>query len=272
MRTGLIARKVGMTRVFSEDGRHVPVTVLQLDGVQVVGRRTKERDGYTAVRLGAGTAKVKNVPKPLRGQFAKAKVEPKAKIAEFRVDEDAMLDVGAELTAGHFVAGQSVDVTGISIGKGFAGGMKRHNFRGLRASHGVSASHRSLGSTGNSQDPGKVWKGRKMPGHMGDERVTVQNLRVVATDPEAGLIMVRGAVPGAKGGWVMVRDAGKAARPDEAPYPAGLKGDPEAEAAASLEEQASAVTDEEAVAEQQAIEDAARAEQRERQEDKRGGG
>ncbi len=269
LRAGVIAQKVGMTRVFAEDGRHVPVTVLKMDGVQVVGRRTQDGDGYTAVQLGAGSAKVKNVTKPRRGQFAKAKVEPKVRVAEFRVDPEAMLDVGAELTAGHFVAGQFVDVTGTSIGKGFAGGIKRHNYRGLRASHGVSTAHRSLGSTGNSQDPGRVWKGKAMPGHMGDERVTVQNLRVVATDPDQGLIMVRGAVPGAKGGWVLVRDAVKSERPEEAPFPAGLKGDPEAEQAASFEEQAAAVTDEEAVAEQQAIEDAARAEQRERQEDQK---
>lgn len=272
MRSGVIAKKVGMTRVFAEDGRHVPVTVLQMDGVQVVGQRTKDNDGYTAVQLGAGAAKVKNVTKPERGRFAKAKVEPKARTVEFRVAEDAMIDVGKELTAGHFVAGQFVDVTGTSIGKGFAGSMKRHNFHGLRATHGISAAHRSHGSTGNSQDPGRVWKGKKMAGHMGDKRVTVQNLRVVAVDPEDGLIMVRGAVPGSKGGWVLVRDAVKAAVPEEAPYPAGLKGDPEAEATASFEEQAAAVTDEEAAAEQQAIEDAARAERKEQQEAEKGKG
>ncbi len=196
MRSGLIARKEGMTRLFAEDGSHVPVTVLKVDNCQVVAQRTKERDGYVAVQLGAGAAKVKNLSKAQRGHFAAAKVEPKRKVAEFRVPEDGLIDIGAELTADHFIAGQFVDVVGTSIGKGFAGAMKRHNFGGLRATHGVSISHRSHGSTGQRQDPGKVFKGKKMAGHLGDERVTVQNLEVVKTDVERGLIMVKGAVPG----------------------------------------------------------------------------
>ena len=224
MRTGLIAQKLGMTRVFDDQGAHVPVTVLKLDGCQVVGRRTAENDGYSAVQLGVGKVKVKNVNKAQRGYFAKAKVEPKRRLAEFRVSDDALLDVGAELSASHFVAGQIVDVTGTSIGKGFAGAMKRHGFSGLRASHGVSVSHRSHGSTGHSQDPGKVFKGKKMAGHMGDKRVTTQNLMVVSTDEDRGLILIRGAVPGAEGGWVMIRDAVKQARPEAAPFPAGLRG------------------------------------------------
>ena len=199
MRSGVIAQKVGMTRVFTDAGEHVPVTVLKLDGCQVVDVRTADKDGYTAVQIGAGSVKPKNVPKPMRGHFARAKVEPKRRLVEFRVSEDAMLSVGDEITADHFVEGQYVDVAGISIGKGFAGGMKRHNFRGLEASHGVSISHRSHGSTGNSQDPGKVFKGKKMAGHMGAERVTVQNLSVVRTDPDQGLIMVKGNVPGQPG-------------------------------------------------------------------------
>ncbi len=223
MRTGLIAQKMGMTRMFTEDGEHVPVTVLKVDNLQVVDVRTDETNGYTAVQLGWGTAKVKNVRKPQRGHFARAKVEPKRKLAEFRITPDAMLDVGAEVLADHFVTGQLVDVVGTSIGKGFAGGMKRHNFRGLEASHGVSVSHRSHGSTGNSQDPGRVWKGKKMAGHMGDERTTVQNLKVVSSDAERGLIMVRGAVPGAKGGFVLVSDAVKHAMPQTAPFPASIK-------------------------------------------------
>ncbi len=224
MRTGLIAQKLGMTRVFTDDGEHVPVTVLKVDSVQVVDVRTEEKNGYTAVQLGWGAAKVKNVSKPVRGHFARAKVEPKRKLAEFRVSEDALLDVGAEVLADHFVAGQHVDVVGTSIGKGFAGGMKRHNFSGLEASHGVSISHRSHGSTGNSQDPGKVWKGKKMAGHMGDARTTVQNLKVVSSDADRGLIMVHGAVPGSKGGFVLVSDAIKHALPDGAPFPASVKG------------------------------------------------
>jgi large subunit ribosomal protein L3 len=230
MRTGLIAKKMGMTRVFDAAGRHVPVTVLQVENCQVVSQRTKERDGYTAVQLGVGKAKVKNVAAPMRGHFAKAEVEPKMRLAEFRVSEDNMIDVGATLSVEHFVPGQKVDVSGTSKGKGFAGSMKRHNFGGLRATHGVSISHRSHGSTGQCQDPGKVFKGKKMAGHMGDHRVTTQNLVVVSTDVERGLILVRGAVPGSEGGWVMVRDAVKATRPDDAPYPAGLKAVAEADA------------------------------------------
>jgi large subunit ribosomal protein L3 len=223
MRTGIIARKMGMTRLFGEDGSHVPVTVLKLDGCQVVAVRTAEKDGYTAVQLGVGKAKVKNVGKPMRGHFAKAKVEPKRKLAEFRVDKDALLDVGAEITAGHYVPGQFVDVAGITIGKGFSGVMKRWNFRGLEASHGVSISHRSHGSTGGRQDPGKTWKEKKMAGHFGVERVTTQNLRVVATDVDRGLIMIKGAVPGSEGGYVMVTDAVKRKRPKDAPFPAALR-------------------------------------------------
>ncbi len=224
MRSGLIARKMGMTRVFDAGGEHVPVTVLKVDDCQVVAVRTAGKDGYNAVQLGLGAAKVKNTSKAMRGHFAKAKVEPKRKLAEFRVSEDAMLDVGAELSAGHFVSGQYVDVVGTSIGKGFAGAMKRHNFKGLRASHDVSISHRSHGSTGHSQDPGKVFKGKKMAGHMGDERVTVQNLQIVSSDDERGLILVRGAVPGAKGGWVLISDAVKKKVDVELPFPAALRG------------------------------------------------
>jgi len=226
MRSGIIAQKVGMTRIFTDDGAHVPVTVLKVDTCQVVSTRSVETDGYIAVQLGAGTAKVKNVAKPQRAHFAKAKVEPKRKVVEFRVDADAVLEVGAELSADHFIVGQFVDVTGTSIGKGFAGAMKRHNFSGLEASHGVSVTHRSHGSTGQRQDPGKVFKGKKMAGHMGDVRVTTQNLKVVTTDAERGLILVKGAVPGSKGSWVLVRDAAKRKRPEGVPFPAGLKAAP----------------------------------------------
>ncbi len=229
-RSGLIAQKLGMTRIFDAAGEHIPVTVLKVDACQVVGVRTEERDGYNAVQLGAGTIKVKNVNKAQRVTFAAAKVEPKRKVVEFRVDADGLLDVGAELSVEHFIAGQFVDVTGTSIGKGFAGGMKRHNFGGLRASHGVSVSHRSLGSTGNRQDPGKTFKGKKMAGHMGDVRVTTQNLKVVGTDAERGLILVKGAVPGSAGGFVLVRDAVKRAQPEGIPFPAALKTDAAAEA------------------------------------------
>ena len=224
MRSGMIAQKVGMTRVFTEDGQAVPVTVLKVENCQVVARKTVDKDGYNAVQLGAGVAKAKRMSKAERGHFAKAKVEPKRKLAEFRVSEDNLIDVGAELTADHFVPGQFVDVTGISIGKGFAGAMKRWNFGGLRASHGVSISHRSHGSTGQCQDPGKVFKGKKMAGHMGAKRVTTQNLKVVQTDAERGLILIRGAVPGAKGSWVFVRDAIKKPLPEEAPKPAAIRG------------------------------------------------
>ncbi|WP_118856440.1 50S ribosomal protein L3 [Sphingomonas mesophila] len=222
MRTGVIAKKMGMTRLFQADGRHVPVTVLQLDNVQVVARRETDRDGYTAVALGAGTAKAKNVAKPQRGAFGKAEVEPKAKVVEFRVAEDALLDVGATLSADHFVAGQLVDIQGVTQGKGFAGAMKRWGFGGLRATHGVSVSHRSHGSTGNRQDPGRVFKNKKMAGHMGAKNRTQQNLEVVRTDAARGLIFVKGSVPGHKGSWVTIADAIKLARHDEAPYPAGL--------------------------------------------------
>jgi len=222
MRTGVIAKKVGMTRLFQADGRHVPVTVLQLDGVQVVGRREMDRDGYTAVQLGAGTAKAKNVAKPQRAAFGKAKVEPKARVAEFRVAEDALLDVGKEISADHFVAGQLVDVAGVTQGKGFAGAMKRWGFRGLRATHGVSVSHRSHGSTGQRQDPGKVFKNKKMAGHMGARNRTQQNLEVVRTDPVRGLLFIKGSVPGHKGSWLTVQDAIKLPRHDSAPYPAGI--------------------------------------------------
>ena len=223
MRSGVIAQKVGMTRVFTDAGEHIPVTVLRMEGCQVVSTRTKEKNGYTAVQLGAGRSKVKNTSKALRGHFAAGSVEPKAKLVEFRVSEENLLDVGAELTASHFVSGQLVDVTGTTIGKGFAGAMKRHNFGGLRATHGVSISHRSHGSTGSNQDPGKVWKGKKMAGHMGQSRVTTQNLEVVRTDEERGLILVKGAVPGSKGAWITVRDAVKSGVPENAPRPAGLR-------------------------------------------------
>jgi large subunit ribosomal protein L3 len=219
MRSGVIAQKVGMTRLFTEAGAHVPVTVLRLANCQVVGHRTKDKNGYVALQLGSGTRKVKNVTKAERGNFAIAKVEPKRKVTEFRVSEDAMIPVGAEITADHFVPGQFVDVTGTSIGKGFAGGMKRWNFGGLRASHGVSISHRSIGSTGGRQDPGKTFKNKKMPGHMGVDRVTTLNLKVVQTDVERGLVLVEGAVPGGKGGWITVRDAVKKSLPKEAPQP-----------------------------------------------------
>jgi large subunit ribosomal protein L3 len=230
MRSGLIARKVGMTRVFDAEGAHVPVTVLQIDKCEVVAVRTAQKDGNDAVQLGVGAAKVKNVTKAQRGHFAKAKVEPKRKVAEFRVSADALIDVGAELSAAHFIPGQFVDVTGTSIGKGFAGVMKRHNFGGLRASHGVSISHRSHGSTGHRQDPGRVFKGKKMAGHLGDERITTQNLKVVSTDVERGLILIQGSVPGAPGGYVLVKDAVKRKLPKEVPFPAGLKGAGAAEA------------------------------------------
>ena len=223
MRTGLIAKKLGMSRVFEADGTHVPVTVLQVNGLTVVAVKTVEKNGYTAVQLGTGAIKAKNVKKPLKGHFAKAKVEPKKKLAEFRVSEDCLLSVGNELSADHFVVGQYVDVCGTSIGKGFAGVMKRHNFAGLEASHGVSISHRSHGSTGQRQDPGKVFKGKKMAGHMGNERVTVQNLKVVAVDAAKGLVMVKGGVPGSENSWVRVTDALKKTCTVELPMPAGLK-------------------------------------------------
>ncbi len=237
MRSGLLAQKVGMTRIFTDAGEHVPVTVLKLDNCQVVAHRTQEANGYTALQLGAGARKVKNVTRAQRGHFAKAQVEPKAKVVEFRVSPENMIDVGAELTADHFVTGQYIDITGTSIGKGFAGAMKRWNFGGLRATHGVSISHRSHGSTGNRQDPGKTFAGKKMAGHYGDERVTTQNLQVVRTDVERGLILVRGAVPGSKGGWVLVRDAVKRPLPKEAPKPGAFR-KAETNSAASAEAEA----------------------------------
>ncbi|MDB2677651.1 50S ribosomal protein L3, partial [Alphaproteobacteria bacterium] len=235
----------GMTRLFTEAGKHVPVTVLKLDKCQVVAQRTEEKDGYSAVQLGSGFAKVKRTSSAMRGHFAKAKVEPKRRVAEFRVSADNLIDVGAELSAAHFIEGQKVDATGTSIGKGFAGAMKRHNFGGLRATHGVSISHRSHGSTGQCQDPGKVFKGKKMAGHMGDSRVTIQNLEVVKTDTTRGLLMVKGAVPGAKGGWILLRDAVKRPLPADLPYPAGLvEGEASAEEAAAEEAPAEDVTEE----------------------------
>jgi large subunit ribosomal protein L3 len=245
MRSGVIAKKLGMTRLFLEDGKQIPVTVLQLDNLQVVAQRTAERDGYTAVQLGAGLAKAKRTTAAMRGHFAKANVEPKRKIAEFRVTPDCMLDVGEEIIADHYFEGQYVDVSGTSIGKGFQGAMKRHNFGGLRASHGVSVSHRSHGSTGQCQDPGKVFKGKKMAGHMGSARITTQNLQVIKTDSDRGIIMVRGAVPGSKGGWVTIKDAVKKAVSENAIFPAALrsaaavaKAAAEAAAAAAAEEEA----------------------------------
>ena len=223
MRTGVIAKKMGMTRLFQDDGRHVPVTVLQIEALQVVARRENDRDGYTAVQLGAGVAKAKNVAKPQRGHFGKAEVEPKAIVHEFRVSEENLLDVGAELSADHYVAGQLVDIQGRTQGKGFAGAMKRWNFGGLRATHGVSVSHRSHGSTGNRQDPGRVFKNKKMAGHMGDKNRTQQNLEIVGTDVERGLIFVKGSVPGSKGGWLFVKDAVKVKAHADTPYPASLK-------------------------------------------------
>lgn len=223
LRSGVIAKKLGMTRLFMEDGRQIPVTVLQLDGLQVVAQRTTDKDGYTAIQLGAGSAKAKRVSAPMRGHFAAAKVEPKRTLAEFRVDPENLVAVGEEITADHYFEGQFVDVSGTSTGKGFAGAMKRHNFGGLRASHGVSISHRSHGSTGQCQDPGRVFKGKKMAGHLGSVRVTTQNLQVVRTDADRGLIMVKGAVPGTKGGWVTIKDAVKKPFPENAVLPAALK-------------------------------------------------
>jgi large subunit ribosomal protein L3 len=232
VRTGLIAQKVGMTRVFTPEGEHVPVTVLKVETCQVVSQKTMEKDGYTALQLGVGTAKVKNVSKAQRGHFAKAKVEPKKKTVEFRVPAEALVDVGAEITVDHFLAGQTVDVTGTSIGKGFAGSMKRWNFGGLRATHGVSVSHRSHGSTGNRQDPGRTFPGKKMAGHLGHERVTTQNVKVVRVDVEQGLILIKGAVPGPDQGWVIVQDAKKTKAPEGLPYPAAVRKGAAVEAAA----------------------------------------
>ena len=257
LRSGVIAKKVGMTRLFMEDGKQIPVTVLQLDKLQVVAQRTTEKDGYSAVQLGAGTAKAKRTSQAMRGHFAAAKVEPKRKVAEFRVDEENLIGVGEEITANHYFEGQFVDVAGTSIGKGFAGAMKRHNFGGLRASHGVSISHRSHGSTGQCQDPGKVFKGKKMAGHMGAARVTTQNLQVVRTDADRGLIMVKGAVPGSKGGWVTVKDAVKKPFPENAILPAALKSAAEEAAKAAEEAAAAAAAEAEAAAAAAAAEEQA---------------
>ena len=246
MRSGVIAKKLGMTRLFMEDGRQIPVTVLQMENVQVVAQRTSEKDGYSAVQLGAGAAKAKNTPAPMRGHFAKANVAPKRKLAEFRVAPENLIEVGEEITADHYFEGQFVDVAGTSIGKGFAGAMKRHNFGGLRASHGVSISHRSHGSTGQCQDPGRVFKGKKMAGHMGAARVTVQNLQVVKTDSERGLLMVKGAVPGSRGGWVTIRDAVKKPTPENVILPAALAAAEEERLAAEAAAQEAALKEAEA--------------------------
>ncbi|MGP6089669.1 50S ribosomal protein L3 [Antarctobacter jejuensis] len=263
MRSGVIAKKIGMTRLFLEDGKQVPVTVLQLDNLQVVAQRTNDQHGYTAVQLGAGTAKAKRVSQAMRGHFAVANVAPKRKVAEFRVSPDNLIGVGEEIIADHYFEGQFVDVSGITIGKGFAGGMKRHNFGGLRATHGVSISHRSHGSTGQCQNPGKVFKGKKMAGHMGAVRVTTQNLQVVKTDSDRGIIMIKGAVPGPKGSWVTVKDAVKKPFPENAILPAALmsakreamKAAEEAAAAAAAEAEAEAkrLAEEQAAAEAQAL-------------------
>ncbi|MDZ4322958.1 MAG: 50S ribosomal protein L3 [Alphaproteobacteria bacterium] len=245
MRTGLIAEKLGMSRLLTEKGEHIPITLLKVEDCQVVATKTADKDGYTAVQLGVGKAKVKRVSRALRGHFAKGKIEPKKKLAEFRVSDDALLKVGDQLSVDHFLKGQYVDVTGISIGKGFAGAMKRHNFGGLRASHGVSVSHRSHGSTGQRQDPGKVFKGKKMAGHLGHERVTVMNLEVVLTDPVLGLIGLRGAVPGNPGGYILIRDAVKCVAPQGLPFPAALvKGSPVAQEEIIKEESKEAPMDE----------------------------
>ena len=249
MRSGVIAQKLGMTRVFTDGGEHVPVTVLKLDNCQVVAHRTADKEGYVALQLGVGSRKAKNVSKAMRGHFAKSKVEPKRKVAEFRVSQDALIPVGAELTADHFVVGQYVDVTGTSVGKGFAGAMKRWNFGGLRASHGVSVSHRSHGSTGGRQDPGKVFKNKKMAGHMGDRTVTTLNLKVVRTDPERGLLLIEGAVPGAKGGFIMVRDAVKQPLPKDAPKPGKFR-EPAADAKSAPKAEAQAEAPADAAAEE----------------------
>ncbi|MBM2323534.1 MULTISPECIES: 50S ribosomal protein L3 [Marivita] len=260
MRSGIIAKKVGMTRLFMEDGKQIPVTVLQLDNLQVVAQRTADQHGYSAVQLGTGSIKAKRVSKAMRGHFAAANVEPKRKVAEFRVAPENLINVGEEITADHYFEGQFVDVSGTSIGKGFAGAMKRHNFGGLRASHGVSISHRSHGSTGQCQDPGKVFKGKKMAGHMGAVKVTTQNLQVVKTDAERGIIMIKGAVPGSKGGWVTVKDAMKKPTPENVILPAALRSAGE-EAKRLAEEAAAQAAAEEAAAAEAAAAEAAAAEE-----------
>ena len=255
MRTGLLARKIGMTRMFDDNSDHLPVTVLHVENLQVVAQRTTDKDGYSALQLGWGTAKVKNVGKAMRGHFANAKVEPKQRLAEFRVSEDAMVDVGTELSAAHFVKGQFVDVTGVTVGKGFAGAMKRHGFSGLGASHGVSVNHRSLGSTGQCQDPGKTFKGKKMAGQMGNSRETIQNLKILDTNDERGLILVHGAVPGSKGGFVRVSDAIKKIGPDGLPFPAAIKGQLSAATAETDQAGDVVVADEVLSAESSAVEE-----------------
>ena len=257
MRSGVIAKKLGMTRLFMEDGKQIPVTVLHMENCQVVAQRTGEKDGYSAVQLGVGAARPKNTSKAMRGHFAVAKVEPKRKVAEFRVSPDNLIAVGEEITADHYFEGQFIDVAGTSIGKGFAGAMKRHNFGGLRATHGVSVSHRSHGSTGQCQDPGKVFKGKKMAGHMGSVRVTTQNLQVIKTDADRGLIMVKGAVPGSKGGWVTIKDAVKKPFPENAILPAALRSAAKEAAKAAEEAAAAAAAEEEAAAKAAAAEAAA---------------
>ena len=257
LRSGVIAKKVGMTRIFQDDGRQVPVTVLQLDGLQVVAQRTADKHGYSAVQLGAGAAKAKRTSAAMRGHFAAAKVEPKRKIAEFRVAPENLIAVGEEITADHYFAGQFVDVAGTSIGKGFAGAMKRHNFGGLRATHGVSISHRSHGSTGQCQEPGKVFKGKKMAGHMGATRVTMQNLEVVRADVDEGLLLIKGGVPGSKNSWVEIRDAVKVATPEDVMVPAATMGDRKAAMKAAEEAEAAAAAEAEAEAKRIAEEQAA---------------
>lgn len=274
MRTGVIARKEGMTRIFDVEGHHVPVTVLKVDDCRVIAVRSEEKDGYTALQLGAGAAKVKRTSKAQRGHFAKAKVEPKKKLAEFRVSNENLVDVGVEIGANHFVAGQYIDVQGTTIGKGFAGAMKRHNFAGLEASHGISVSHRSHGSTGQCQDPGKVFKGKRMAGHMGDRTATAQNLEVVAIDLEDNLVLVKGSVPGARNSWVLLSDSIKKALPEDAPLPAGIRlsekeaakmqAEQEAEEAAAAEEAEKARLEAEEKAKEQA---AARAEAKAEEDD-----
>ena len=255
MRTGVIAKKLGMARFFDEAGTHVPVTVLSLEGCQVTAHRTQDKDGYVALQLGAGAKKPKNTSKAMRGHFAKAQVEPKRTIAEFRVSEDMLIDVGAEITADHFLPGQKIDVTGTTVGKGFQGAMKRWNFGGMRATHGVSVSHRAHGSTGQRQDPGKTFKGKKMAGHLGQETVTTLNLTVWRVDVERGLILVKGAVPGTEGDFVKIRDAVKIAAPKDVPTPGAFrKAGEEPKGSAAAEEETPMV---EAAAEAPAAEEPA---------------